>query len=168
MKNVKRIFIVGQMGAGKAVLGKAIADKLGYTFYDADFGLSASIGRTHEDILGVDGTQCFLKCQSEMLQHFLTKENIVVTTDELLVLDKKNRALLSSEFTVYLDVSQNIQYDRIKSNRPLLPVDNYDIFIGDLRKRQDPLYQEVASFSLSSDDGEVDVHVNNVIKALQA
>lgn len=168
MKNVKRIFIVGQIGAGKAVLGKAIAEKLGYAFYDADFGLSGSIGRTHEEILGKDGTQSFLKCQSDMLKHFLTKENIVVTTDELLVSDKKNRELLSSEFTVYLDVSQNIQYDRIKYNRPLHQVDNYENFMADLRKGQDPLYEEVASFSLSSDDGELDMHVDNVIKAMQA
>ena len=91
----------------------------------------------------------------------------MVTTDDSIVCDKKCRELLSSEFTVYLKVSPSVQLERIAHNRPLLPIEDYQIFLGKLRDERDDLYQQVSSFSISSDNGAIDEHVDNIINAMQ-
>jgi shikimate kinase len=66
MTHCKRIFIIGQTGAGKALLGKALAEKLGWQFIDADFGQEFNIGRCLNEILGKSGQDAFYECQSEI------------------------------------------------------------------------------------------------------
>ncbi|MBI2784821.1 MAG: LuxR family transcriptional regulator [Legionella longbeachae] len=56
MKKFNRIFIVGQLGSGKGMLAKALADKLNLKMIDLDFGLERHIGKPINAILGVDGT----------------------------------------------------------------------------------------------------------------
>lgn len=167
MTKPKRIFIVGHSGAGKGFLGQALAESLGWQFIDADFGLAASIGRSTTEILGKQGEESFNFCLKSILENLMTKENIVVATDDSIVVTAKNRQLLSSEFTVYLRVSTAVQLERISYNRPLLTVTNYETFLDKLHQERDGLYNEVSSFSLSSDSGAIEEHVSSVIKALE-
>ncbi len=167
MNKVKRIFIVGHSGAGKGVLAQALAEKLGWKYIDADFALAPSIGRNMSDIIGNKGEEAFHHCLTEILSNQRQQENIVVTTDDSIVCHEKNRELLSSEFTVYLQVSPSVQLDRISHNRPLLPVPDYKDFLATLRKERDGLYEEVAGFSLSPDDGAINDHVLSIIKAME-
>lgn len=166
MSKHKRIFIVGHSGAGKGVLAQALAKKLDWQFLDADFALAPSIGRPVKDILGNQGEAAFHDCLAEILSHQLNKENIIVTTDDSIVCHDKNRQLLASEFVVYLKVSPSVQLERISYNQPLLPVADYKGFLDKLRHERDALYDQVASFSLSSDDGAIEEHVSSIIKAM--
>lgn len=167
MTKPKRIFIVGHSGAGKGVLAQALAKKLGWNYIDADFGLAPTIGRSIAEILGNQGEKSFNQCLTDILSAQIKKENIVVTTDDSIVGDEKNRALLSSEFTVNLKVSAKVQLERISINRPLLPTSDYQAFLDTLRQERDAFYDEVSSFSLSSDNGAIEEHVASVIQALE-
>ena len=172
MSNNKRIFIIGHSGAGKGVLAKAIAEKLGWQFLDADFALAPSIGRSLAEIIGGQGEIAFHHCLSEILSHQLSKENIVVTTDDSIVCNEKCRQLLSSEFTVYLKVSTAVQLERISYNRPLLPLADYAAFLDKLHHERDALYDQVASFSVNSDLATPDnnglkEHVLSIIKTIE-
>lgn len=167
MKQYKRIFIIGHSGAGKGVLAKGVAEKLGWKFIDADFSLAPSIGRDTKEILGSAGTEIFEKCLSEILSHQLTQENIVVTTDDSIVCSEKNRKLLVEEFTVYLKVSTEVQIERIGHNRPLLPVADYKKFLDKMHKERDALYEQSARFMLNSDDNDLDGHILSVINAFE-
>lgn len=166
MNKYKRIFIVGHSGAGKGVLAKALAPKLGWKFIDADFALAPSIGRPLTEIIGNEGEEAFLHCLSDILSHQKCQENIVVLTDDSIVCSDKNRELLSSEFVVYLKVSTPVQLERISHNRPLLPLGDYKAFLNTLRQERDGLYEQVASFSISSDDGAIEEHVLSIINAM--
>lgn len=168
MNTSKRIFIVGHSGAGKGVLAQAIAKKLEWKYIDADFSLAPSIGRPLKDILGEQGEKAFHKTQTDILSNLANKENIVVTTDDSVVCDQKNRDLLSAEFTVYLQVSPEVQLERISHNRPLAMVDDYGKFLKTLRSERDAFYEQVARFSLSSDNGDIEAHVNSIVKAFEA
>jgi len=167
---VKRVFIVGHSGAGKGVLARELAETLGWQFIDADvLGCVAHIGRSPTDVLGSQGEQAFYHCLTEILSQQLNKDNIVVTTDESIVFDKKARELLKSECTVYLKVSPEVQSQRITEvgYRPLLPVTNFSHFLNEMHKERNGLYEEVASFSLSSDDGDIDTHVASVVNFIK-
>ena len=159
MNNYKRIFIIGHSGAGKGVLAEALAKKLGWKFIDADFSLVPSIGQPLAKILG--------HCLSDILSYQQRQDNIVVTTDDSIVCSDKNRKLLSSEFTVYLKVSIDVQLERIAHNRPLLPLADYKVFLNTLRRERDDLYEQTARFSISSDNGAIDEHVLSIIKAME-
>ena len=166
MSQPKRIFIIGHSGAGKGVLAKALAEKLGWKFIDADFSLAPSIGRSLTEIIGDKGKDAFHQRLTDILSYQTSLENIVVTTDDSIVCDDKARKLLSSEFTVYLKVSIDVQLERMAHNRPLLPSADYKAFLNKLRHERDALYDEVARFSLSSDDGAIDEHVSSIINAM--
>lgn len=169
MSTIKRIFIIGHSGAGKGVLAQLVAKKLGWKFINADvLGCAAHIGRTASEIMGIEGENAFNHCLTEILTHQITKENVVVTTDESIICDEKARALLKSEFTVYLKVSTAVQLERISDGdyRPLLPVDNFAAFIDKLHDERDRLYEQVASFSLSSDNGDIEEHATSILRAM--
>lgn len=166
MSECKRIFIVGHSGAGKGVLAKAVAKRLGWKYIDADFSLAPSIGRRSIEILGEQGAVTFQSCLSQMLAFQVTQDNIVVTTDDSIVCDEKSIELLSSEMTVYLAVSTSVQIERIGHNRPLLPIKDYANFLDQLRLERDHLYKRASCFSLSSDDGEIELHAAKIIKAM--
>lgn len=168
MSQIKRIFIVGHSGAGKGVLAQGIAKELGWKFINADvFGCAGCIGRTVSEVIGEEAEKSINHCLAEILSHQIGKDNIVVTTDENIICDEKARELLKSEFTVYLKVSTSVQVERLSDYRPLLPVDNFESFLDQLHNERDSLYEQVASFSLSSDNGDIDEHVKNVMLVLE-
>ena len=163
----KRIFIIGHSGAGKGVLAEAVSEKLGWKYVNADFSLAPSIGKNTIEIIGKEGEEKFQNRLSEILIHQTKQENIVVTTDDSLVCSEKSRQLLSNEFTVYLKVSLAVQLERISQNRPLLPCEDYKLFLNQLRDERDALYEQSATFSLSSDNGDIDAHAQKIIEAFK-
>lgn len=152
MSKHKRIFLVGHMGAGKGVVGKALADKLGWQFIDADIGLEHKIGRPLADILGKQGVESLHQCEAQILSHYIGKENVVVTTDSAIICTPKNRQLLSSEFVVYVKVSSPVQIERMANkDYQLLPVVDQKSFLEKLHEERDSLFEEVSKFTIDTD-----------------
>ena len=176
MSKHKRIFIIGHSGAGKGVFGEALAKKLGWLCINTDFALATSVGRTVTELLGKQGEEAFQQCLSDVLSHQLSKENIVVVTDDSIVSSEKNRKILKAEFTINLKVSTPIQFKRLSNSRPFLPVADYKAFLDKLHKERDHWYEESACFSLSTDinaeneqqvKAVIDEHVMMTVKALE-
>lgn len=163
MSQAKRIFIVGHSGAGKGVLAQGIAKELGWKYVDTDFAIAPSVGRPLAEILGAQGEEKFQQCLTDILSHQISKENIVVTTDDSIIDSEKNQDLLAKEFTVYLKVSTPVQLERISHNRPLLPQADYKSFLDRLHQKRDALYEKVASFTLSSDDHDLEGHIKTIV-----
>lgn len=164
MNSCKRIFLIGHPGAGKGLLAKSLAQRLGWTYIDADLGLESRIGASIDDILG-KGTQDFMGCQYQVLADICQKEHVVVTTDASIVCSEQLRELLSQEFTVYLQVSLEVQMERTNHQAALLkPGANRDAFFKELHETRDVLYESIAKLNISSDNSKVDEHINDVIK----
>lgn len=69
----KKIFIVGQSGAGKGVVAEEVAKQLGWKFINADVLASvASIGRSVNDVFGAGSEDKFNQTLTEILQHQVT------------------------------------------------------------------------------------------------
>jgi shikimate kinase len=164
--NYQRVFIIGHPGAGKALLAKTLAEKLGWKFIDTDLGLEFTIGKTINDILG-KGIDDFYRCQAEVLRAQLSKEHIVVNTDASVICDEKIKQLLDNEFVVYLQVSTPIQLERTSRHpAPLLLVSDMKTFFDKLHAERDAYFSQSASMTINGDDSELMTHVSRVIDAI--
>jgi shikimate kinase len=75
-----RIFLVGFMCSGKSTVGKLLADKLGYTFWDIDQVIEEREGKSIEEIFRDEGEEYFRSLERKVLEEFLEKEKVVVST----------------------------------------------------------------------------------------
>jgi len=166
MTKPKRIFIVGHTGAGKSLLGEALAKKFGWQFVDANPDLERYIGRNLDEILGKEGEAAFHQCEAQILSHYLEKEHFVMILEQGVVTTEKNRQLLSSEFVVYSKVSTVMQMARWSSGRiPLLPITDLEAFLDQQHLERDSLFEEVATLTIESTS--LEDSVNKIIKALE-
>lgn len=162
----KRIFVVGHMGAGKALFSEALAKKLGWQYIDANPSLERYIGRSLNEILGKQGEEAFHRCEAEILSHYIGKEHVVVVMEESVIATEENRKLLSSEFVIYLKVSVPTQLERMKGGRvPLLPIADIKTFLNKQHHERDSLFEEVATLTVESIS--VDEDVTKTINALE-
>ena len=163
MGEYKRIYIVGHPGAGKALVAKTLAKKLGWKFIDANFELEFRVGRTLPDALGTQGENNLLDCQSEILISQQKQNNIVVATDGSIVCSEKNRQLLDSEFVVHLKVSTQVQLERVaRDPAPLLHPTELKKFLDKLHHERDGLYDSIANLSINTDSSELEKHVSKI------
>jgi shikimate kinase len=166
MTKLKRIFVVGHMGAGKALFSEALAKKLGWQYIDANPSLERYIGRSLHEILGKQGEEAFHQCEAEILSHYIGKEHVVVVMEEAVIATEENRKLLSSEFVIYLQVSTPVQMERMKDGRiPLLPIADLKAFLDQQHLERDSLFEEVATLTIESVSVEEDV--DKIMKALE-
>jgi len=162
----KRIFVIGHMGAGKSLFAKALAEKLGWQYVDANPSLERYIGRTLEEIMGKEGEAAFHRCEAEILSHYKTQSHVVVVLEEAVISTEENRQLLSDEYVIYLSVSVPTQIERMHGNRtPLLPIDDMKAFLQRQHHERDALFEDVATVTIES----VSVHddVDQATKALE-
>lgn len=165
MKHPKHLFIIGHPGAGKAVLAKAVAEKLGWQYVDADSGLEFHVGRMLSEIVGSQGAKSFYNCQSEILTTLKSRENIVVTTDGSILNDTINRKLLEAEYVIYLKVSTSVQLERTSRNAaPLLSIKDLPSFFDELHQERDVLYETAANLIINGDDSDLDKHVSLIVE----
>ncbi|MBX9586275.1 MAG: LuxR family transcriptional regulator [Gammaproteobacteria bacterium] len=162
MAHPNRIIIVGHPGAGKAVLARALAEKLGWKFIDADYGIEVKTGAIIQDVLGEEGVKSLRMTEHNILSQPL--EHTVITTDVGIVTSKKNREMLKKDYVVFVTVSLPVQLERMLHHEvPLLINSDRNKLLTDLHDR-DQWFNEVAKFTVNTDDNALHNHVEAVIK----
>jgi shikimate kinase len=155
------------MGAGKSLLGKALAEKLGWQYIDANPGLERYIGRSLNEILGKQGEEAFHQCEAEIISNYIGKEHVVLAMEEAVIATEKNRKLLSSEFVVYSKVATKVQIERMLNGPPpLLPIADRKAFLDKMHLERDSVFEEVASLTIEP-TFSIEEDVNKVIKAIE-
>jgi|SRR5579859_1165386 len=109
-----RIFLTGLSGAGKSTVGPVVAQLLGWTFFDTDDWIVARTGCTVAQIINRDGRDVFHQWEYEALQVAICLDDAVVATGGAAVTREASRNLLfAQEFTVYLQTSVEVAWQRI-------------------------------------------------------
>jgi shikimate kinase len=163
MNDYKRIFIVGQLGAGKALFAKTLAEKLGWGFIDTDLGLERRVGRTVTEIMGSAGVTKFHACQANIISSLLSKENIVVTTDASIVEHEEICRFISNDLVIFLHVNLSIQLERMTQGPSPLLKTKPNNFLEKLHAERDELYEQMANITIDSSDNALEKHVQTVI-----
>lgn len=167
MKNIKRIFIVGQPGAGKGVVARAVADKLGWDFVDADFALELKTGLPIAKMFIDKGKDDFLACHEAIIDSLTDRDFIVITTDACIAESEKLIQILQNEFTVFIDVSLDVQKDRLsRSPDPLFVDENLNHLINQMHQDRDPIFKKIANTVIDSNDSDLDLHAETIINKI--
>ncbi|AFY72212.1 shikimate kinase [Synechococcus sp. PCC 7502] len=117
------IYLIGMMGAGKSTIGKLLADRLNYRFVDTDSLVEACTKRTVAQIFAESGESGFRQIEHQVLSEVSAYTRLVVATGGGIVLDRLNWSHLRNGLVVWLDVSMQQLYHRLRSShhvRPLL------------------------------------------------
>ncbi|HJR97606.1 MAG TPA: shikimate kinase [Actinomycetota bacterium] len=151
------VYLVGMPGAGKTVVGRELAGRLGVPFVDLDTEIEREQGRPITEIFEGDGEAAFRALEAAALVKAGTRDPSVVSCGGGVVLEPANRITLRNTGTaVYLDVPLDRLRERVQParDRPLIRQE------GDLERllaERGPLYREFAAHVVdaSGDPGEV-------------
>ncbi len=167
-----RITLYGFMGAGKSTLGKALAQRLGYSFLDLDAEIQYITGKSISDIFAQEGEIAFRKIEHKVLKEFIKRneDNVVLALGGGAILQPNNRKLLELRnfLKVYLDVSVPELISRLKNDkqhRPLLKNisdTDFDGFITALHNSRKDVYEQHADLKLPVADENFETVLNKL------
>lgn len=75
---LRRVLLVGFMGAGKTSVGRRVADVLGWRFVDFDDAVEARAGKSVADIFAEDGEDRFRLLEERVARDLLGQERVVL------------------------------------------------------------------------------------------
>ncbi len=102
VENIKtNIVLIGMPASGKTTVGKALAEKLGRPFIDADQELVRAVGRPIPDIFAHEGEAAFRRYESDVIQSLAGKTGCVIATGGGAVLNPENIRYLKKNGRLY-------------------------------------------------------------------
>ena len=158
------------MGSGKTSVGKRLANELNLDFIDSDHEVERRTGTTIPIIFDIEGEAGFRKREAAVIDELTARNNIVLATGGGAVLNSENRDRLKARGTVvYLSATADELYERTARdrNRPLLQTEDPRSKIVELLQERDPLYREIADFSVSTGRQNIQKVVSKIITALR-
>lgn len=164
---VRNLFLVGPMGAGKTSIGRKLAKRLKWPFWDSDKVLEQKTGVDIPTIFEFEGESGFRVRETAVIDELTRKQEIVLATGGGAVLNDQNRCWLASRgFVIYLRASVDTQLQRTSKdrNRPLLQTDNPRARLEALIREREPLYLGIADFVINTDLYNISAVVNRIIK----
>lgn len=163
------VVLVGPPGAGKTTVGRRLAERHGVTFRDTDHDVEAAVGKTISDIFVEHGEATFRAHERAAVAAALATHAGVLALGGGAVIADETRQALKSQRVVFLDVGLATAVERVGLNtaRPLLAV-NPRAELKRLLEERRPLYEEVATLVISTDDRTADDVVDVITTELVA
>lgn len=120
---MKRIIIVGYMGAGKTTVGKVLSKDLGLQFYDLDWYIEGRMRKTVPQIFAERGEDGFRTVERNMLHEVAEFEDVVISCGGGTPCFFDNMEYLNQQGdTVYLKATPEVLYSHLKMGRVERPL----------------------------------------------
>lgn len=140
----KRIVITGFMGTGKTAVGKHLASRLKWLFFDTDALAETTEGFPVADIFSKKGEEYFRKLEKRCFEGLVSMSEIVIATGGGTLLNADNLKLAEHDSAVIcLGVSEEELRKRLKGDktRPLLK--SGLVSAVELLKEREPQYKKM-------------------------
>lgn len=144
---MKRIIIVGYMGAGKTTVGKALSKELSLPFYDLDRYIESRMHKTVAELFSGRGEDGFRQIERNLLHELAEFEDVVISCGGGTPCFFDNMDYMNSRgTTVYLKATPEVLRQHLKmgkTERPLLKdkkPEELDDFIKEQLSRREPYY----------------------------
>ncbi len=161
--------MAGFMGTGKSRIGWELSRRLQLTFVDTDRVIERVGCMRITDIFELYGEQVFRDYETEIVRRCVRLDEVVVSTGGGTVVREENRRLLKARGPiVVLTASPETVYRRTRRHkRPMLEMGDPLERIRQLMAARQPAYDDVATFTVSTDGRDsVDV-VEEIVERLQ-
>lgn len=176
MLEKKNIFLVGPMGAGKSTIGRQLAQRLNLEFFDSDQEIESRTGANISWVFDVEGETGFRDREERVINELTKKKGIVLATGGGSVKSCINRQYLTARgLVIYLKTTVDKQLIRTKRDkrRPLLQlsvVSKKDLreLLESLAEERNPLYEEIADITVSTDEYNARLVVNKILLLCKA
>lgn len=159
------IVLIGFMGTGKTSVGKVLAQRLKWQFYDTDDVIEKQVGIKISDIFARHGEVYFRDLETKTINLLSLLDKAVIACGGGVVLKKENmEALERNGIIVCLEASPQKIFERTKSNsdRPLLNVKNPLDRICEILQQRKKLYER-CSISINTDDLTIEQVVDKIL-----
>ena len=163
----QRVVLVGMMGVGKSSIGREVALRLGWPYYDNDERLVQLTGSTAAELLDTAGEPALRRAESEVIRSsLLLPAPCIIGVAAGAILDQTSRRLMRDGGTVlWLRAQLSTLADRLGSDtaRPWLQPDPLTALTR-LNSGRDALYQEASHAVVDVDGRTVEEIVEDVIR----
>ncbi|WP_315351909.1 shikimate kinase [Segatella oris] len=146
---MRRIILIGYMGAGKTTVGKALAKELRMPFYDLDWYIESRMHKTVKAIFYERGEAGFRKIEHNMLHEVAEFEDIIISCgggtpcffDNIDYMNRQGE-------TVYLKATPEVLYGHLKMGKTIRPLllnktaDEVQVFIREQLAQREPYYSK--------------------------
>ena len=154
---MKNIVLIGMPGTGKSVVGRALAQRLDYTFVDMDDLIVEATGKTLPEILREDGLEEFFKIEEKIGVELDRSDTVVSTGGSMVLYEDSMEHLKENGVIVWLETSLSQIMER-------MPADLVDrgiaapagMTIRQIYEQREPLYAKYADLIVASRDGTDD------------
>ena len=142
-----KLFLIGAMGAGKSTIGKKVARKLNWPYFDNDGILSERTGKSIEELSQMPVAQLH-ELEFEQFELFMEMPAPFIAGAAGSIVDRTQclTQLKSETFAIYLD--QPLDFLERRKNSPGVGKQALTSIgrgvIAERYKRRDPLYRSVA------------------------
>jgi shikimate kinase len=157
----KNIALIGFSTTGKSVVGKIVAEELGWDFIDTDVEIAGSSGKSIPEIFSQDGEDRFRQLEKAVLKKACACADTVIATGGGAVLDSENQSILkerchiicleSRPETIYRRLEEDTVYSPNPAVRPLLAGENPMERIIQLKSQRQGYYS-IADWTVHTDN----------------
>ncbi len=166
---VRRVVLIGFMGAGKSTVGALLARSIGWDFVDLDDEVARREGMPVHEIIGQRGVASFRRAESRVGRELLRCQDAVIAVGGGWPAQPGHMDMLGpGTVSVWLRVRTRTALGRIAASRtprPLLQVDDPPAMAEDLLRTRTPHYR-LGSIAVDTDDREPKDVVVEILKRI--
>ncbi len=152
------LYLIGYRGAGKSVVARLVAAKLGWPLVRVDEQIQKMAGKSIAEIFEHDGEESFRDLESKQIAAYGKLQQHVIDLGGGAVVRPENRTILSdSGQIVWLRASAEVLWDRMnrdqqsQTTRPNLTSQGGLAEVESVLAARQPIYAELSDFSLDTD-----------------
>ena len=162
----KNLTLTGMMGVGKSTIGKNLAKKLKYDFFDIDDLIEIEEGTSINLIFKNKSESYFRKLENEITLEVLKKKNSVISLGGGAFLDKLIRTSAkdkSVSFWLDVEIAQLIKRLNKTKKRPLLYKKNISATVKQIYLDREKIYSK-ADYRIKCSSLKTSEIVNKILK----
>ena len=155
VETMKNIVLIGMPGTGKSVVGRALAERLNFTFVDVDDLIVEAAGKSLPDILRTEGLKAFLDLEGQVGEALDCERHIIATGGSMVLSEKAMEHLKKDSITVWLETPLSQISERMPEDlwdRGIAAAPEMDI--REIYEQRKPYYAKYADLIIVSREGE--------------
>ena len=158
-RQMENVVLIGMPGSGKSTIGRALAERLGREFVDADTEITKAAGMPIPNILAQSGEAGFREIETKVLNDLGKKSGLVISTGGGCVTQEQNYPLLHQNSKIFC-LNRNLE-QLPTDGRPLSQKGNLE----EMYRIRKPMYDRFADYIIDN-NGDLNETVSQIISKL--